>query len=94
MMLKLDEIKRQCRVDFSDDDSYLDRLGEIASAYILRRVNRTEEELRAIGGGKIPAPLTQAALIRVAELYANPEGTEKPNALLEDLIRPYQKLTR
>lgn len=92
-MITLEEIKRQCRVDFDDDDAYLRRLGEVAEEYVVRRTGRGTEELCTMGGGEWPAPLVQAVLVRVAELYANPEGTERPNALLEDLIRPYQKLT-
>lgn len=91
-MITLVDVKRQCRVDFDSDDAYLERLLGVAKAYVQRRTGRTAEELEELGADGWPEPLEQAVLVRVAQLYANPEGTEKPNALLDDLIRPYQKL--
>ena len=90
--LRLDEIKRQCRVDFDQDDTLLASLGEAAEEETVRITGRTAEELLEAGGGRWPAPLRQAMLIRVAQFYSAPEGTEKPNALFESLIRAYQKL--
>lgn len=90
--MKLDEVKRQCRVDFEEDDLLLESLAEAAEAETVRITERTAEELLAEGGGHWPAPLRQAMLIRVAQFYSQPEGGEKPNAVFESLVRPYRKL--
>ena len=92
LMTDLAQVKRQCRVDFDDDDELLTGLAEAAEAEVIRWTGRTAEELLDMGAGGIPAPLRQAVLIRVAQFYAQPEGTDKPNALYESLIRPYQKI--
>lgn len=90
--LRLDEIKRQCRVDFDEDDALLTSLGEAAEEETVRITGQTPEYLLEQGGGRWPSPLRQAMLIRTAQFYSQPEGSEKPNALFESLIRPYQKL--
>lgn len=92
MQTDLNMLKRQCRIDFDDDDELLTQLGEAAEAEVIRMTGRTAEELTEMGCGELPAPLRQAVLIRAAQFYAQPEGTEKPNALFEALIRPYQIL--
>lgn len=90
--LRLEEIKRQCRVDFEEDDALLTSLGEAAEEETVRITGRNAEELLDMGGGHWPSPLRQAMLIRTAQFYSQPEGSEKPNALFESLIRPYQRL--
>lgn len=92
MLVGLDLIKRQCRVDFDDDDKLLEAIGEAAEAEVIRITERTLDELLEMGDGRLPVQLRQAVLVRAAQLYANPEGTDKPNALFESLVRPFQKL--
>lgn len=91
-MPDLASIKRQCRVDFNDDDELLMSLGEAAEAEVIRITGRPVSELIEMGEGDWPAPLRQAMLVRTAQLYRDAEGSEKPNALFESLIRPYVKL--
>ena len=95
-MIDLKQVKRQCRVDFDDDDDLLLDLLAAAEAEVTRITGRAAKELQeACGNGCCadwPAPVRQAILIRVAQLYRDPEGSEKPNSTFESLIRPYQKL--
>lgn len=91
--IDLESLKRQCRVDFPEDDLLLATLGATAEAEVVRITGRTEAELTEMGEGAMPLPLRQAMLIRAAQFYRDAEGTEKPNALFESLIRPFRKLT-
>lgn len=92
MTVDLASLKRQCRVDFDDDDELLTQLAEAASEEVTNRTGRSDEELTEIGKGQWPAPLRQAVLIRAAEFYRDAEGSDRPNTLFECLIRPYVKL--
>lgn len=85
-------IKRQCRVDYDDDDMLLEQIGEAAEAEVIRMTGRSAEELLEMGDGLLPVQLRQAVLVRAAQMYSQPEGTDKPNALFESLVRPYQRL--
>ena len=90
-MIDLDLVKRQCRVDFVEDDLLLRALADAAEAEALRRIGRDEMDLLEEGAGQYPAPILQAILIRTAQLYRDPEGSEKPNITFDSLLRPYQQ---
>lgn len=92
MEVTLEQLKRQCNVDYDDDDATLLDMAEAAEEEVIRRTERTREELQEMGGGRFPAALRQAILVRVGELFANREGTDKPNMYFESQIRLYQKL--
>lgn len=90
-MIDLELVKKQCRVDYDDDDDYLRSLAEAAEAEVVRITGRSVLELLEMGNGEgYPAPIRQAILVRTGQLYADPEGTDKPNTLFMSLIRPYQ----
>jgi hypothetical protein len=92
-MIDLNLVKRQCRVDYDDDDALLMGLWKSANDEVIRLTGRTEKELKEMGDGDdLPSPLEQAILIRVAQFYRDPEGSDKPNPTFESLIRPYQKI--
>lgn len=93
-MIELRDLRRQCRIDFDDEetDRKLLNLQEQAESYIVRRTGRDAEELSTMGNGGWPKALELAVLVFVADMYAHPEGRDKPNLVLEDLIRPYQRL--
>lgn len=92
MEISIERLKRQCRVDFDDDNELLMELAEECLSEAVRRTGRTLEELKEIGCGKLPADFTGAVLMRVAERYARPEGSEKPNLSYESVIRSFQKI--
>jgi len=92
MNVTLDELKRQVRVDFDDDDTLLREILEGAEAGVIRQTERTEEELIEMGGGKFPADLKRAILIRAADFYNHPEGSDKADVYVDTIIRPFKKL--
>lgn len=83
--------------DFSEDDVYLQHLLDAAEAHILKAVNRTADELTAIGGGTVPVDIKHAIMLIGAHWYNQREsvGTaqmiEAPDTL-QALIKPYRKL--
>lgn len=83
-------LKRQCRVDFDDDDELLRSCLDAAETETVRLTGRDVRELLEMGDGALPSPLRQAVLIRAAQFYAQPEGTDKPNSLFYSLVRNYQ----
>lgn len=92
-MVTLEDLKRQCRVDYNDDDQLLQNCLDSAIEETVRLTGRDLGELIRLGHGVgLPTPLRQAVLIRAAEYYAHPEGTEKPNHTYFQLIRSYQKI--
>lgn len=91
-MIDLELVKKQCRVDYDDDDSFLASLVEAAEAEVTALTGREVDELIEMGGGDYPKPIRQAILVRTAQLYDDAEGTDKPNNLYLSLIRPFQKL--
>ncbi|MDE7402014.1 MAG: head-tail connector protein [Muribaculaceae bacterium] len=92
MITDLDLVKRQCRVDFDDDDKLLIALTESAEQEVCRITGRSVDELLAMGSDGFPGPIHMAILVRVAQLYHQPEGSDKPNAVYQSLLRPYQKI--
>ena len=83
--------------DFTDDDDYLQHLLDTAQKKVVRATNRTEAELKEIGGGAMPDELIQATLmlgghwynqresVSAVQMYAVPES-------LQALIKPFRKL--
>jgi hypothetical protein len=83
--------------DFDGDDDYLYHLLDAAEETVLRATNRTEDELKEIGGGEIPHGIIQAIFMLGAHWYNQRESVstvqmhEVP-ASLQALIKPYRKL--
>lgn len=92
MVISLDQIKKQCHIGYDEDDEHLMVLAAGAEAEFLRATGRTLDEMKEIGGGQFPADFIDALLVRVAERYAKPEGSEKPNINFISIIRSYQKI--
>lgn len=92
MPIPIDRLKRQCRIDFDDDDTLLRELAAEAEAEAVRATGRTRDELKEMGGGDYPEDFTGAIVMRAAERYAHPEGSEKPNAAYLSIIRSYQRI--
>lgn len=87
--ITLEEAKRQCRIDFESEDETILDLIEQAEAEIVLMTCRSREELLEMGEGNFPLPLKRAVLIRIAQHYFDPEGTEQYNGSVERLVRPY-----
>jgi hypothetical protein len=83
---------------FTEDDEYILGLIEIAEQSVRVHVNEDLESIAERNGGCIPAPLFQAALLMVGNLYQNREIVGAKTAALPfnyqyliDLYRNYDK---
>lgn len=87
----LAQLKRQCNVDYDDDNETLLAMGAAAEDVVIRMTNRPVAELLEAGDGRLPASLAQAVLILAGGFYAKRE----PDAALADvewLIRSCQTI--
>lgn len=77
--LNLDIIKKQLNIDnyFTDDDEYLFHLGNVAEQMVAHHI---ENDLSNIAiDGELPAPVMQACLLLVGNLYMNRESVTNVN---------------
>lgn len=72
--LTLASTKKHLIVDdsFTDDDTYISGLMDVAEAVVERDIDQPLATLED-GAGNLPAPITQAMLLVVGNLYANRE---------------------
>lgn len=87
----LTQLKRQCNVDYDDDDETLLAMGAAAEDMVIRMTNRPVAELLEAGDGYLPASLAQAVLILAGGFYAKREP-DADMAAVEWLIRPWQAI--
>ena len=89
-MLTLEEVKRHCRIDHSDEDALLLALIDTAIAACADYLNMDAADLAVA----VPAPVKSAALLLVGALYENRESMgERPfhkNPAFEALLNPYR----
>lgn len=74
--LTLDIVKKHLNIEseFTDDDSYIELLAEIAEEKVAKELCITVDELATIDGGKeIPKPLISAMLLSLGLYYSNRE---------------------
>lgn len=94
--LTLQEIKKHLNIDndFTDDDSYIESLGEVAEEIVKQHVRKDLFMITTENGNKLPAPIKQAMLLLIGNYYANRESVtyaaakELPQAY-EYLLSPY-----
>ena len=94
----LEEMKTHLRVDFDDDDAYIERLGKTALSQIINSTGRSVEELKDMNNGEFPMELQQAALQLVDLWYKERSAVSAINKIavpygLELLVKPFTKLT-
>ena len=99
-MIPIDIVKKHLNIepDYYDDDQYLLGLIEVAEQTVKVHVNEDMDKLAEENGGCLPAPLFQAMLLQIGNLYQNREiiGT-KSQALpfnyqyLIDLYKNYNR---
>ena len=79
--MDLDLIKTHLNIDsgFTADDAYLQSLAEVAEMVVEKHIDQNLDEL-ADDGGQLPAPLTQAMLLFIGNMYANRESVAYTNA--------------
>ena len=97
--LTLEDIKAQVRIDasFTDEDTYLLRLGRSAERHLLKDIQRTYAEVVELEG-EWPEDLTLAALMLAASWYKHREPDENQSMSVvpysyEALYMPYRKGT-
>lgn len=97
MYVTLEEAKDHIRVDFDDDDIYIESLIEVSEAAIANEIN--EDFADILEGGELPKPLKQAILLLIGQLYNQREpvligsSVVKIPYTLEMLIAPYKNWT-
>lgn len=74
--LNLQQIKKHLNIDstFTDDDSYITSLGDVAEAIVSKHVQYDLAELADNNGGSLPAPIVHAMLLFIGNLYMNRES--------------------
>lgn len=96
--LSLEDMKTHLRVDFDDDNAYIERLGKTALSQIINSTGRSVAELKEMNNGEFPMELQQAALQLVDLWYKERSAVSAINKIavpygLELLVKPFTKLT-
>lgn len=94
--LTLEEIKKHLNIDhdFTDDDSYIESLGEVAEEIVKQHIRKDLYMVCVDNGNKLPSPIKQAMLLLIGNYYSNRESVtfaqahELPLAY-EYLLSPY-----
>lgn len=97
MYIELDRAKQHLNIlpDFVEDDEYILNLIAAAEQAVRVHVNEDFDTLAEANGGCLPAPLEQAMLLMIGNMYQNREPlgnrTELPLSMryLIDLYRNY-----
>lgn len=98
MYIDLDTAKKHLNIepDFLDDDEYILGLISMAEQAVRVHVNEDFDVLAEKNGGCLPAPLSQAMLLMIGNMYQNREITGSRNLALPrnydyliDLFRNY-----
>ena len=97
-MITLDQAKAHLNIlpDFVEDDEYILGLISMAEQAVRVNVNEDFDTLAEANGGCFPAPLEQAKLLMIGNMYQNREPLGTRNAALPfnyayliDLYRNY-----
>lgn len=87
-LFTLDEAKAHLRVDHSDEDALIETYSDGAVAKVLQYCN-----LALVPDGAVPeANFKVAALIVLADFYANREPNMSDGSAVRQLIDPYRNL--
>ena len=89
-MLTLEETKVHLHVDANDEDTLITALMETARLSVANYLNMPEATVTST----VPSPIKSAALLMVADLYANREGQSDRQLYQNDtysrLLAPYR----
>lgn len=90
--LTLSNIKKHLNIDssFIDDDTYITSLGDVAEQIVSKHVQYDLADLATSNGGNLPAPITQAMLLFIGNLYMNRESVSVTN--MSDIPFSYEYL--
>lgn len=97
--ISLEAFKRHIRADdIKGDDEKLQMRLDAAEAYVVGATRRTMNELKQMGGGRLPMPVIQAVLMAAAAFDENTQAVQSVqlhvNPLYPALLRQYRKLER
>ena len=83
MYIELDYAKKHLNIepDFTEDDEYILGLIDMAEAAVRVHVNEDFDTLAEKNGGCLPAPILQAMLLMIGDLYREREPLGKLYAL-------------
>ena len=89
-LLSLADAKLHCRIEQNEEDTAVQAMVDAAIAAVADHLNMDADDLDS----DAPAPVKAAALLLVADLYANREAqTDRPlhpNATFARLLAPYR----
>lgn len=94
-VITVEEIIANSRIDTSDENEYLEVIGEVAEKMIENFLNRTWDDVLAVYG-EYPVPLKHATLMLVDHLYQHRSATETQISTavpfgIASMIGPYIK---
>jgi hypothetical protein len=75
MYISLSDAKKHLNIDtsFTDDDTYINSLINVAELAVEKHLNIALSELKDEGTNLVPSPIIQAMLLLIGNLYANRE---------------------
>lgn len=79
--LTLEQIKKHLNIDsdFTEDDTYITSLGDVAEAIVSKHVQYKFSDLAQNNGGVLPPPIVHACLLLIGNLYMNRESVSAAN---------------
>lgn len=91
--LTLSQIKKQLIIDedFTDDDAYLEMLGDSAEQFLEDHLNRQLYEVVADFGGELPPSLQHALRMLVDYFYSTERGSSNSGS---DIPKAFFTLTK
>lgn len=94
MLVALEDLKKQCNVDFEEDDRMLVKYAIAAERFIEHRMYKSFDEFIDDNGGDLPGDLEMAILMLAAHWYRIREAVSTTSQArvpygLDALIKPY-----
>ncbi|MBC8618948.1 phage gp6-like head-tail connector protein [Parabacteroides faecis] len=97
MIVTLEDLKKQCNVDFEEDDKLLIKYAVAAERFIEKRLNTTFKDIIVDNDGVFPEDIEMAVLMvathwyRVREAVSSTAQSRVPFGV-EALITPHKKI--
>jgi len=99
--LTLEELKKHLNVDedFTDDDMYIESLGDVAEAIVAKHIDNDLANVVAFNQGELPMPIKHAMMLLVGNYYMNRESVAFATSSnipysFEYLLDPYVKYSQ
>lgn len=97
MYVSIEELRKQCNVDFEEDDRMIEKYGAAAERFIERRLNTTYDQIIEENNGVFPEDLEIAILMLAAHWYRVREAVSTVSQSrvpygIEAQITPFKKM--